>query len=190
MEKAHQDGKDIHVFPIGKKAIEYFRRRPVSIYSDAYPTVEDITVGDCFSIAKLLSKGFLEKIFDEIYICYTNFVSVLTQNPCVLKLLPLEDSVSVSSKADEGSSELKPLILYEPSAAEVFDAIVPEYLGGLTYGALCESAASELGARRTAMDSATKNAEDMIDSLNLRYNRVRQSAITQEITEIISSSEN
>ena len=80
-------------------------------------------------------------------------------------------------------------ILYEPGSEAVFDAIVPEYLGGVLYGALCESTASEQAARRTAMDSATKNAEEMIDDLNLHYNRARQGAITQEITEIVAGAE-
>ena len=80
-------------------------------------------------------------------------------------------------------------ILYEPGSVEVFDAIVPEYLGGVIYGALCESRASEQAARRTAMDSATSNAEDMIADLSLKYNRARQAAITQEITEIVAGAE-
>ena len=79
-------------------------------------------------------------------------------------------------------------ILYEPSNEEVFEAIIPEYLGGLIYGALCESRASEQAARRTAMDNATQNAEDMIDELSLKFNRARQAAITQEITEIVAGS--
>ena len=78
------------------------------------------------------------------------------------------------------------MILYEPDSEKVFDAIIPEYLAGVVYGALCESVSSELGARRTAMDSASKNAADMIDRLNLHYNRARQAAITQEITEIVA----
>ena len=80
-------------------------------------------------------------------------------------------------------------ILYEPGSEAVFNAIVPEYLGGVLYGALCESTASEQAARRTAMDSATKNADEIIDDLNLRYNRARQGAITQEITEIVAGAE-
>ena len=78
---------------------------------------------------------------------------------------------------------------YESGPLSVFDAIVPEYLGGLLYGALCESVASEQAARRMAMDSATKNAEEMIDDLSLKYNRARQGAITQEITEIVAGAE-
>ena len=81
------------------------------------------------------------------------------------------------------------MTLYEPSGEAVFNAIIPEYLGGLLYGALCESVASELGARRTAMDAATKNAQDMIDDLSLKYNRARQGAITQEITEIVAGAD-
>ena len=80
-------------------------------------------------------------------------------------------------------------IVYEPDATEVFDAIIPEYLGGILYGALCESRASEQAARRTAMDSATQNADEMIANLSLQFNRARQAAITQEITEIVSGSE-
>ena len=80
-------------------------------------------------------------------------------------------------------------MLYEPDSASVFDAIIPEYLAGVVYGALCESVASEQGARRTAMDSATKNAGEMIEHLNLYYNRARQAAITQEITEIVAGAD-
>ncbi len=79
--------------------------------------------------------------------------------------------------------------LYEPDPQTVFDAIIPEYLGGVVYGALCESVASELAARRTAMDAATKNADEMIGNLNLQFNRARQGAITQEITEIVAGAE-
>ena len=98
-----------------------------------------------------------------------------------MKLLPLEHP---SAEAGSRGSD----ILYEPSNEEVFEAIIPEYLGGLMYGALCESRASEQAARRTAMDNATQNAEDMIDELSLKFNRARQAAITQEITEIVAGS--
>ena len=79
-------------------------------------------------------------------------------------------------------------IIYDPENEEVFNAVVPEYLGGIVYGAICESRASEQAARRTAMDSATSNAEEMIADLSLKYNRARQAAITQEITEIVAGS--
>lgn len=182
---AFLDGRDACVLPIGKKAVEFFRHREYPILTDAYAEAASVSIGGCFTMAKLLSGEFLKGEFDEAALCYTNFVSMLAQSPAVLPLLPLSQ-IRPESASSEG---LQTLTLYEPSAAEVFNAIIPEYLGGLIYGALCESVASELAARRTAMDSATKNAEDMISALSLQYNRARQGAITQEITEIVAGSE-
>ena len=146
--------------------------------------MEEMRVGTCFQVGTLLSKAFLDHEFDELYIAYTNFTSMLDQTPVVLKLLPMY--------REKAASDRKPLslIIYEPSAEAVFNAIVPSYLGGLLYGSVCEAAASELAARRSAMNTASKNAREMISDLSLQYNRVRQGQITQEITEIIAGSGN
>lgn len=184
MVYAEMDGKDSCVLPIGKKAVEFFKLRKIPILSESYAEASDVTIGDCFTMAKLLSKEFLKGEFDEIILGYTNFVSILSQTPATLPLLPLD---SISKKNRSGQIGL--LTTYEPDPISVFNAIIPEYLGGLIYGALCESVASEQAARRTAMDSATKNAEEMISDLSLKYNRARQGAITQEITEIVAGSE-
>ena len=138
-------------------------------------------MGDCFSISKQVSKAFLAGEFDQIVVAYTNFVSVLAQTPAAMQLLPLK-------KPEKKESTNQGDILYEGDSEEVFAAIIPEYLGGVIYGALCESRASEQAARRAAMDSATQNADDMIDDLSLKFNRARQAAITQEITEIVAGS--
>ena len=172
-------GKDVTVFPIGKKAVDYFKSHKFPIFMEAYAEAADLSVGDCFSAAKQLSKAYLSGEFDEIFIGYTNFVSVLSQTPSTLRMLPL-----LQASSGNRTSE----ILYEPGSAEVFEAIVPEYLGGILYGALCESRAAEQAARRTAMDSATQNADDMIAELSLKFNQARQAAITQEITEIVAGS--
>lgn len=120
----------------------------------------------------------------EVRLVFTRFVSMLSQSPCAMQVLPLDaDAARLSGEAQH------PMVLYEPDTASVFDAIVPEYLAGVLYGALCESVASELAARRTAMDSASKNAEEMIGELTLRYNRARQGAVTQEITEIVAGAQ-
>ena len=148
----------------------------------------DISVSDCFAIADLLCRGFLAGEFDRISIGYTNFVSMLTQSPALLPLLPLETLVGPEEEKPQRDGKPRMLILYEPDSETVFNAIVPEYLSGLVYGAMCESVASEQGARRTAMDAASKNAAEMIENLNLYYNRARQAAITQEITEIVGGS--
>lgn len=178
--ESEMEGKDAVVLPIGKKAVDHFRARRTPMLSENYAEAADISIGDCFSISKQLSRAFLSGEFDEIHVAYTNFVSVLSQTPACMKLLPL----TAAQPHPTGTSD----ILYEPDSTEVFEAIVPEYLGGIVYGALCESRAAEQAARRTAMDAATSNAEDMIADLSLKFNQARQAAITQEITEIVAGS--
>ena len=179
---AAMEGKEATVLPIGKKALDYFRSKGYPLLADTYAEAAEVDIGDCFSIAKLLSKAYLSGSYDEIHVAYTNFVSVLSQTPAMRQLLPLIPQ----ERTDSGS---RVVTLYEPDPEEVFASIVPEYLGGIVYGALCESRCAEQAARRTAMDSATSNAEDMIASLSLKYNRARQAAITQEITEIVAGAE-
>ena len=176
------EGKDVTVLPIGKKAVDYFNAHKVPVMAVNYAEAESVSLGDCFSMAKQLAKRFLAGEFDEIYIAYTNFVSVLSQTPAVLRLLPL------IREHTEREGTVQSDIVYEPDCTEAFEAIVPEYLGGVVYGALCESRASEQAARRTAMDSASQNADEMIADLSLKFNRARQAGITQEITEIIAGS--
>lgn len=179
---AHMKDRDCCVLPVGKKALEHYQRQNVEFLSKEFHEAEDVSVGHCFTMARMLAKGFLDGEYDEVYVVYTNFVSMLTQTPAVLRLLPL----NAPKRPEPGPHQL---ILYEPDCESVYNAIVPEYLAGLVYGALCESVASEMGARRTAMDAASKNAGEMIETLSLHYNRARQAAITQEITEIVAGGE-
>ena len=178
---AEMDGTEAVVLPIGKKAVEFFRSRQLPLLTESYCEAEKVSVGDCFSIAKTLCKAYLAGEYDQIRIGYTNFVSVLEQTPATLQMLPL-------LRQETGKAVQSSDILYEPDSETVFDAIIPEYVGGILYGALCESRAAEQAARRTAMDSATSNADDLIADLSLKYNRARQAAITQEITEIVAGS--
>ena len=180
--QAEIQDKDATVLPIGKKAVDYFKSHKVPVLTETYAEAADMTIGDCFSVAKQLSRAFLGGEFDEVYVAYTNFVSVLSQTPASLRLLPLTRQELTEGPAVSCDT------IYEPNGEEVFAAIVPEYLGGILYGALCESRAAEQAARRSAMDSATQNAEDMIADLSLKFNRARQAAITQEITEIVAGS--
>ena len=182
MVQSEVQGKDAVVLPIGKKAVDFFRARKIPALTEHYGEAADVSIGDCFSIAKQLSSGFLAGEFDEVRVAYTAFVSVLSQEPQSLALLPL-----TKSESQEDSSS-RSQIIYERGSEEVFSAIVPEYLGGILHGALCESRASEQAARRSAMDSATQNADEMIADLSLKFNRARQAAITQEITEIVAGS--
>ena len=177
---AEMEGKECTVLPIGKKAVDYFKSRKTSVLTESYQEAADMSIGDCFSVAKVLAKAYKAGEFDEIVVGYTNFVSVLSQTPATLRMLPLLQKRSEKEQTSD--------ILYEPGSTEVFEAIVPEYLGGILYGALCESRAAEQAARRTAMDSATQNADEMISELSLKFNQARQAAITQEITEIVAGS--
>lgn len=170
------------VVPIGKKSVEYFRKAGVEILSDAYAAVSAIEFEQCAALGRELADAFRDGRFDALHVVYTDFISMLMQTPASRPLLPL----SLENAKKEKKREF---ILYEPSCSGVFNRIIPEYLSGMIYGAVCESYASELAARRTAMDSATKNASAMIDTLSLQYNRARQAAITQEITEIVAGSE-
>ena len=178
MVASEMEGKDAVVLPIGKKAADYFRSHKVPMLNESYGVAEDISVGDCFTVSKLLCKAFLSGEVDEIHLAYTQFNSVLSQTATTMQLLPLK------AEAAAGQSVME----YEPDSETVLSSIIPEYLGGIFYGALCESRASEQAARRTAMDSATQNAEEMIADLSLQFNRARQAAITQEITEIVAGS--
>lgn len=180
---AEMEGKNLCALPIGKKAVEYCAHRGIEMVSDRYTSVESLSLRDCFSIARLLCTQFREGAFDELHVGYTNFVSMLSQQPAVLQLLP------IYYEREEVKTKAESLLEYEPSSGAVYNAIVPEYVGGLLWGAVAESLASELGARRTAMDAASKNAGEMIEDLSLKYNRARQGAITQEITEIVAGAE-
>ena len=175
------EGKESTLLPIGKKGADYFKSHQMSVLTENYVTAETVNIGDCFSVAKSLCKAYLQGEYDAVYVVYTEFHSVLSQEAKCLQLLPLQkDGEKAAAKPQE--------ILYEPDSETVFQTIVPEYIGGVLYGALCESRASEQAARRTAMDAATQNAQEMIDGLSLQFNRARQAAITQEITEIVAGS--
>ena len=183
LAQQEMNGKETTVLPIGKKALEFFRSRQVPCHSEAYAEAAELEISDCFTIAKNAAKAFLAGEYSEIKLVYTNFVSVLSQVPAVMKLLPLDIA------REDAPHKTNIDTVYEPSAEEVFAAIIPECVGGIVYGALCESRCAEQAARRTAMDSATQNAEEMIADLTLKFNRARQAAITQEITEIVAGAE-
>ena len=171
------------ILPIGKRAVDFCTRKGIEIVTKEFAEAGSISITDCFAISNLVTQGYLSGQFDEVSIIYTQFVSMLTQVPSAEELLPLKP------EGGQVREDLRSLVLYEPSPEEVYDAIVPGYIAGMIYGAMCESVASEQGARRTAMDAASKNAAEMIESLSLSYNRARQGAITQEITEIVAGAE-
>ena len=172
-------GVDAVWLPVGKKSLEHMRHKKREIYSDAFEYAADQGVGRMLSLGSLIAEGYKKGEYDRVVMVYTQFVSMITQRVVYEELLPL----SRSSESASGGMET------DCDGTEMLDKIVPEYIGGILYSALCESLASESGARRAAMNSANKNAEEMIGTLMLKYNRARQAVITQEITEIVSGAE-
>ena len=170
---------DATVMPIGKKALEYYRHRKREIFSDSLGYVAEVGVGASLSLAADVCRAYQEGKFKKVILVYTKFVSMISQLPVYEQLLPLE--------IENGKDSLEPMIEEEPE--ELLTRIVPDYVGGILYSAVCEALASESGARRSSMNAANKNASEMIDTLMLKYNRARQAVITQEITEIVSGAE-
>lgn len=168
--------------PIGKKAREYYLRHGHEIVAEV-EKVEGLTLEACEAIARQMMDAYDAGRFDEIVLAYTSFVSVLTQKTKLKPLLPLDTK---DAPPEERTTRQ---MLCEPGADALLKDFLPQYLGGLIYSAACDAFASEQAARRVAMDSATKNAGEMIDDLSLRYNRARQGSITQEITEIVAGAE-
>lgn len=167
---------EVSVFPIGKKVSEFFKKQNVTLLKNSYEIAANVHIGDCLDMGKRITEGYASGEYDAVTVFYTGFNSMLTQSAVCEKILPI--------KKREKNNEKGVLRLYEPDEESVLKSIVPAYVSGMLFGAVSESLASEYAARRTAMNSANKNAQDMIDELTVKYNRARQAAITQEITEI------
>ena len=176
--------KEDYVYAVGKKGIEGLARKGYNIYKDYSEVINSPLFSDATEMTKELLTQFSKGEIGEIYIAYTNFKNTVTQEPKLVKLLPLS-----ADDFEEKNIEDKLLMNFEPTPEDVLDMVVPKYMSNIIFGAFLESVASENGARMQAMDSATSNAEDMIASLSLKYNRARQSAITQELTEIIAGAD-
>ena len=174
--------KDSEFLPIGKKATEYLKHRNRKLFSDALPLTAQVGVGSAMAAANEIYEAFFSGYFREIYLVYTKFVSMMTQLPVYEELLPL-----VGAEDEDSGQGFDPIIEEEPE--QLLLRVVPGYVGGVLYSAVCEAIASESASRRSAMNAANKNAGEMIDMLMLRYNRARQAVITQEITEIVSGAE-
>ena len=166
------------VMPIGQKAVDHFSRRNVKILQTYDHVAEHASIYLAMDMADLILKNYKRHTsLQSVEILFTNYVSPILQVAERLQIIPLTDL--------PGSHPRRCAVEYDPSPEAVFDKLVPQYVAGLIYGAIVESFASEQAARRTAMENATDNATEMIDTLSLQYNRARQGAITQEITEII-----
>ncbi len=178
--------EQVEIYGVGKKGVEAFVRRGYHIAEDNSEVINEPMFADAAAMAQRGLAAYAAGEIGEIYLAYTSFKNTVVHIPKLVKLLPVE--VEEQEKADHSGEKEAPMN-YEPEAEESLDMIIPKYISSTIYGAFIEAAASENGARMQAMDSATSNAEEMISTLSLAYNRARQGAITQELTEIISGAE-
>ena len=178
------EGKELLIYNIGRKGHEALERKGYEIAEDYSEVINSPLYSDAVEISQRVLKDFEEEKIGKIYLVYTSFKNTVVHEPKLLKLLPVEFSDKELSDAERNTP-----MNYKPGEEEALDMIIPKYIASLLYGALNEAAASENGARMQAMDAATSNAEDMMESLELQYNRARQGSITQELTEIIAGAE-
>ena len=184
---SHMGDKKEKVMPIGKKANEFFAKRGYDILKSA-ESVEKCGYEETLAFAQEAMDLYKKGEVDEVYMVYTEFVSPLTQRPKLLKVLPLAFDKEENKETKEQSAK-GTRVQYLPSAEVVLGHIITKYVSGIVYDGVIESFASEQAARRTAMSSANDNADEMLSNLELSYNRARQSAVTQEITEIVGGVE-
>ena len=175
--------EDVVIYAVGRKGKDFFARRGYDVCADYSEVMNEPMYSDAAEIGKRVLEDFEKGEIGEIYLAYTVFKNTVSHIPTFIRLLPIvpEDNGEAEDTADKLT-----LMNYEPEADEALDLIIPKYINSLIYGGLVQSLASENGARMQAMDSATNNAEEMISGLTLKYNRARQSSITQELTEIIA----
>ena len=177
--------EDLVLYTIGKKGNETFRRMGYNIAWDNTEMIEEPRYDDAMKLSKEILTGFSNGEFGEIYLAYTAFKNTISHEPTLIKLLPYEvNEEEVSNEKEDKDDNV--LMNFEPKDEEALNLIIPKYITSLIFGGMVEAAASENGARMQAMDSATSNAEEMISSLSLMYNRARQGSITQELTEIVA----
>jgi F-type H+-transporting ATPase subunit gamma len=191
----HPEWSEVTLLPIGKKAVEHWRRRKLPIAEKAWPDIlGSLSAAKATEVARFLADEFLSERVDAVYVVVNVFRSVISQVVTTQKLLPLAPvTPAPEGKAGAGAKVAAPPApaaqveyLYEPSVEAILAWLLPRYLEFMVYRALAESAAAEMGARMTAMDAASKNAGEMIDKLTLSYNRARQARITKELIEIVS----
>lgn len=176
---------NLEILPIGKKAFEHFSKRKYNVISEYSHLIEKLNFVDAKEAAEMIMANFANGKYDQVDIVYNEFKNVATQIVHKEQFLPIQEVEVEQAEEDLGGVDY----IYEPSKEFIFDELVPKSLKIQFYKTLLESNASEHGARMTAMDKATENADDLLKDLRLTYNRTRQAAITKEILEIVGGAE-
>lgn len=172
------------IYPVGTKGLDAMKRLGYHCEGDYSEVINKPMFCDAVSLGKTVMTALEQGDIDEVYLAYTVFKNSVTQIPTLMKILPVDPEQA--KPEEEETKNAKVLMNYELGEEETLGYIIPLYMNSLIFGAMAEAVASENGARMQAMDSATSNAEEMIETLGLQYNRARQAAITQELTEIVA----
>jgi F-type H+-transporting ATPase subunit gamma len=186
-DKLVRDGKTVKIICVGKKGYDVLRRKYDHLIVDRVDLreVKQVAFGNAHDIAGKVLSMFDDGEFDVATLFYSEFQSVISQIPTALQIIPANVASSEGEAADLGGA----IYDYEPEESEILEELLPRNIGVQIFRALLENAASEQGARMSAMDNATRNAGEMIDKLTMSYNRQRQAQITKELIEIISGAE-
>ena len=175
------EGKTAVIAPIGKRAVDHYSRHGYTLIGEGIASVERLDTRECRVLSEYIVNKYADGEFDALYVVYTRYESVISQVAVAKQLLPIKTQPQKTKNTAQAT--------FEPNSETVLSAAMPEYVSGILYGCVCESFTSELASRRNAMSNAGENAQEMIDKLGLVYNRARQGAITQEITEIVAGSQ-
>ena len=176
--------KDSTLFLIGQMGRHYFEKKNIPIDGEFMYTAQDPTITRAREISNTLLNLYEDGALDEIYLVFTRSYSAMRMEPEIIKLLPLDRAMLSARRGLSEADQYRDVVRYEPSPEAVLDVLVPGVIKGYLFSALVESFCSEQNARMTAMDSASESAREMLKTLSLEFNRARQGAITQEITEI------
>ncbi len=181
------DKSKVRLYAAGQKGADALARKGYVISEDVSEVIDSPSYDDARRLGERLLADYSSGEIGEIYLAYTEFKNTVSHIPKLMKLLPI-DKEMVEAHADSESDDLA-IMKFEPNEEEVLGLLIPKYIASMLYGAFLEAVASENGARMQAMDSATNNAQEIISDLELKYNRARQGAITQELTEIIAGAD-
>lgn len=186
VREAEQAGHEIGIIAIGKKASEYFTKRGYTVDKSFIGTKDIPDTGVSNEIADLVRKSYIDKTYDKVTIVYSLFHSAMSQEPVIVEALPIVTDAVAQDKEEDA---LEVDYIFEPSAEAILASLLPLYLSNLIFSAITDAKAGEHGARMTAMTAATDNATELLQTLEITYNRARQTAITNEITEIVAGAD-
>jgi F-type H+-transporting ATPase subunit gamma len=184
-ELAQQGGPtpEVDFIAVGRKGRDFILRSPYNLLADFTGYSAQPTLGDATAISQVAMNAFVKGEVDVVYLVYAKFVNTVTQVPTVVKLLPVEPPT------DEGDEKKNVEYIYEPDPQSLFEALLPRYVDLQIYQAILESLASQWSAQMVAMKNATDSARELLEDLNLTYNKARQASITTQILEVVSGAE-